>query len=99
VWRRGLILMAAVWLMGSAMPGQAQTFVSYACADGTPVMAAFFPGEKRVHIQVDGKSRSLPQRIAASGARYAKGGVSLWTKGQEAWLKRPKKKVTLCKAQ
>jgi len=96
---RGLILMTAVWLAGGATPGFAQTFVNYACADGTPVAAAFFPGERKVHIQLDGKSRSLPQRVAASGARYAKGGVSFWTKGQEATLKRPKKKATLCKAQ
>jgi membrane-bound inhibitor of C-type lysozyme len=80
------------------VPAQAQTFVRYTCDDGTQISAAFFRDDKRVHMQVDGKAVVLPQRISASGARYAKGGVSFWIKGQEATLKRPKTKTTQCRA-
>jgi membrane-bound inhibitor of C-type lysozyme len=81
-----------------AAPVSAQTFVKYSCADGTQISAAFFTGDKRVHMQLDGKAVVLPQRISASGARYAKRGVSFWVKGQEATLKRPKAKTTMCRA-
>ncbi|HWV54183.1 MliC family protein [Pseudorhodoplanes sp.] len=89
---------AALGLVFFAASAQAQTFVSYTCADGSNVSAAFFKGEKRMHLQLDGKSLVLPQRLSASGARYAKGGVSFWIKGQEATLRRPKKQATVCRA-
>ena len=73
-------------------------FVSYTCADGTPVSAAFYKGDNRMRVQFDGHAYALPQRLSASGARYAKSGVSFWIKGQEATLRRPKRKATLCKA-
>jgi membrane-bound inhibitor of C-type lysozyme len=50
-------------------------------------------------MQLSGKALALPQRLAASGARYAKGGVSFWIKGQQATLKQPKRKATICHAQ
>lgn len=75
------------------------TFASYTCADGSNVSAAFFKGDNRMRMQLDGKSYALPQRLSASGARYAKSGVSFRIKGQEATLKRPKMPATLCKAQ
>jgi membrane-bound inhibitor of C-type lysozyme len=90
---------AALLLMLSALPARAQTFVSYACADGSTISAAFFKGDRNMRMQLDGKALSLPQRLAASGARYAKSGVSFWIKGRDATLKRPNKKATLCKAQ
>ncbi|MGD9924832.1 MAG: MliC family protein [Pseudorhodoplanes sp.] len=77
---------------------RAQTFVSYSCADGTSISGAFFKGERNMRIQMDGRALTLPQRLAASGARYAKAGVSFWIKGQDATLKRPKRKTTTCRA-
>lgn len=68
---------AALLLMLSALPARAQTFVSYSCADGTMISAAFFKGDRNMRMQLDGKALSLPQRLAASGARYAKSGVVL----------------------
>ncbi len=73
-------------------------FAGYQCADGTPVSAAFYKGDNRMRLQFDGHSYALPQRLSGSGARYAKSGVSFWIKGQDATLKRPKRKATLCKA-
>jgi membrane-bound inhibitor of C-type lysozyme len=93
--RVGLFLLA----MSCATAAYAQVnFVNYQCADGTQVVAAFSKGDNRMRVQFDGHSHTLPQRLSASGARYASSGVSFWIKGQEATLKRPKAKATLCKA-
>jgi membrane-bound inhibitor of C-type lysozyme len=93
--RIGLSLLAA----SCATAAYAQVnFVSYQCVDGTQAVAAFYTGDNRMRLQFDGRAHTLPQRLSASGARYAKSGVSFWIKGQEATLKRPKKKATLCKA-
>lgn len=89
----------AMVMMTANLPAQAQTFVRYLCADGTPVVAAFYPQDKSARIQVDGKALNLPQRLSADGGRYAKGGVSFWIKGQQATLKRPKTKPTICNVQ
>lgn len=90
----GVILL----LVSGASAAYAQViFASYQCADGTQAVAALYKGDKRMRLQFDGHAHTLPQRISASGARYAKSGVSFWIKGQEATLKRPKKKRTLCK--
>jgi membrane-bound inhibitor of C-type lysozyme len=93
--RIGMVLL----LMLFAGSARAQTFVSYTCADGSNISAAFYKGEKRMHMQLDGRAVVLPQRLAASGARYAKSGVSFWIKGLDATLRRPKTKATLCRAQ
>src|SRR5688572_17661381 len=94
--RIGTVLLLSLY----AASAHAQAiFASYTCADGSNVSAAFFKGDNRMRMQLDGKSYALPQRLSASGARYAKSGVSFWIKGQEATLKRPKMPATLCKAQ
>mgnify|MGYP000868860812 CR=1 FL=1 len=88
-----------VLLLLAATAAHAQViFASYVCADGTNISAAFYKGDNRMRMQFDGHAYALPQRLSASGARYARGGVSFWIKGQEATLKRPKKKATICKA-
>jgi membrane-bound inhibitor of C-type lysozyme len=73
-------------LLATATPASAQQFVAYECTDGTQFEAAFLT--KSVSVQLDGKGLILPQRLAASGARYSKSGVSLWIKGKKATLKR-----------
>src|SRR5215470_19561778 len=55
----------------------AQTFRTYRCYDGSQFILAFFEGDKRAHLQLDGKAISLPRRISLSGSRYAKGDISL----------------------
>jgi membrane-bound inhibitor of C-type lysozyme len=89
----------ALFAVLCATSAHAQIFVSYTCADGSNISAAFYKGEKRMHMQLDGRALVLPQRLSGSGARYAKSGVSFWIKGQEATLRRPKRTATLCKAQ
>ena len=97
-WRHVGGLTIAV-LLTASFPAQAQTFVRYRCDDGTPVVAAFYKHDKTARIQLDGKALALPQRLSADGGRYAKGGVSFWIKGQQATLKRPRTKPTICKVQ
>lgn len=90
-----LILFTTAFI-GIASPANAQKFFNYACADGSQFIAAFFPQSKSAYLQLDGKAMTLPQRLSASGARYAKSGVTFWIKGNTAQLKRPKKQWTRC---
>ena len=83
----------------SAASSQEQIFATYSCDDGTLLSVVFFPKEKNLRMQMSGRSYSLPQRLSADGGRYAKSGVSFWIKGQQATLKRPKTKPTVCRAQ
>ncbi len=82
--------------VGLSCSASAQKFFNYTCADGSQLTAAFIPQSKSAFVQLDGRSMTLPQRLSGSGARYAKSGVTFWIKGNQAQLKRPKKKWTQC---
>ena len=86
-------------LAAQPLRAQQQIFASYVCDDGTPLSVVFFPKEKNMRMHMSGRSYSLPQRLSADGGRYAKSGVSFWVKGQQATLKRPKVKATVCRTQ
>jgi membrane-bound inhibitor of C-type lysozyme len=94
---RLLTCLALIVLLVFASPASAQTFLQYRCEDGAQVSVAFIEKDRRAFMQLDGKSLTLSQRLSASGARYAKGGVRFWIKGNGAQLKRPKSKWTQCK--
>ena len=81
----------------TAAPALAQTYLKYHCEDGAQLSLAFVEQSKSAYIQLDGKSVILPRRLSGSGARYKKGGVTVWIKGDDARLKRPKQKWTQCK--
>jgi membrane-bound inhibitor of C-type lysozyme len=83
--------------LASASPSSAQTFLQYRCEDGAQLSVAFVDKTRAAYAQLDGKALILPQRLSASGARYGKSGVTFWIKGNDAQLKRPKKKWTQCK--
>ncbi|WP_325614239.1 MliC family protein [Pseudorhodoplanes sp.] len=95
--RVGLILLLS-FCAASVANAQA-AFTSYLCDDGTQVVSALYRGDKRIRLQFDGHAHTLPQRLAPFGARYSKNGVSFWVRGQDARLKRPKVKTTVCKPQ
>jgi membrane-bound inhibitor of C-type lysozyme len=80
-WAKTLILVAsfaAAGLGGGAPRLFAQTaFQSYRCGDGTKFIVAFYPGDNRAHMQIDGREVTLANRFAMSGTRYSGGGVSL----------------------
>jgi membrane-bound inhibitor of C-type lysozyme len=67
---------AAVILIGQ-LPVLAQPFLTYHCNDGSEFIVAFYEGDKRAHMQLDGKAVTLPKRISLSGSRYAKGDITL----------------------
>lgn len=96
--KRWTYLVSVSAFVGCAVsPASAQKFFNYTCADGSQLTVAFITQSKSAYLQLDGKSLSLPQRLSGSGARYAKGGITFWIKGNEAQLKRPKKKWTTCR--
>ena len=83
------IIGAAGILIGQS-PVFAQTFRTYRCYDGSQFILAFFEGDKRAHLQLDGKAITLPKRISLSGSRYAKGDISLRVTKTAITLKRGK---------
>jgi membrane-bound inhibitor of C-type lysozyme len=83
-----IILAMAGALAGAADSARAQNLVSYACRDGSVFNAAFFTGERRVFLQLDGHALTLPQRLSASGKRYAKDGVTFRVRDGTATIKR-----------
>ena len=67
------ITMLAAGISG-ARQADAQTFRNYRCADGTQFIVAFYDGDKRAFLQIDGEPATLAKRLAVSGARYSGAG-------------------------
>ena len=73
------------------------TFQSYRCGDGTQFIVAFYPGDSRAHMQIDGREVTLARRLAMSGARYSGGGVTLQITGAGATkVRHVKRPLTAC---
>jgi membrane-bound inhibitor of C-type lysozyme len=89
---------AAAGILAGQFPAGAQTFFTYRCVDGSEFIAAFYEGDSRAHLQLDGKVTTLPKRISMSGSRYAKGGITLRITKTATTLKRGRQS-TECKAQ
>jgi membrane-bound inhibitor of C-type lysozyme len=70
------VLAAAASVCGQT-PAIAQTFLTYRCADGSEFAVAFFQGDRRAHVQLDGKALALARRVSLSGARYVSGDITL----------------------
>jgi hypothetical protein len=83
------IIVVAGILIGQ-LPVFAQAFRTYRCYDGSQFILALFEGDKRAHLQLDGKAVTLPKRISLSGSRYAKGDISLRITKTGITLKRGK---------
>ena len=89
--RRDLItIFAAAGILINQSPVFGQTFRTYRCYDGSQFVLAFYEGDKRAHVQLDGKALTLPKRISLSGSRYAKGDISLKITKTGITLKRGK---------
>ena len=93
-----IMLLGAAGIVLSQLPVFAQTFLTYRCHDGSEFIVAFYEGDKRAHLQLDGKAVALPKRIALSGSRYAKGDITLRITKTVTTLKRGKR-LTECAAQ
>ncbi|TWC07059.1 membrane-bound lysozyme inhibitor of c-type lysozyme MliC [Bradyrhizobium macuxiense] len=98
-YRGGAILTGAIlfaFLGSSAAPAQS-AFRNYRCADGTQFIAAFFNGDTRAHLQIDGKAVTLTKRLSLTGTRYKGGGVTLEiTRAGLTRLRHAKQPVTAC---
>ena len=75
------LALAAVGIAGFAASAEAQMFVAYECSDGTQFQVALLKREGMVYLQLDGHAYQLPKKIAYTGTRYAKGGVTFWVRG------------------
>jgi membrane-bound inhibitor of C-type lysozyme len=90
------ITMLAAGISG-ARQADAQTFRNYRCADGTQFIVAFYDGDKRAFLQIDGEPATLAKRLAISGARYSGAGVTLRIgKTGATTVKHLKRPVTAC---
>jgi membrane-bound inhibitor of C-type lysozyme len=73
------------------------TFQGYRCGDGTQFIVAFYPGDSRAHMQIDGREVTLARRFAVAGTRYAGGGVSLQiTRAGATTVRHVKRPLTAC---
>jgi membrane-bound inhibitor of C-type lysozyme len=100
--RTAIIIVGAAMfgaLAAGASPAAAQTFKSYACADGSQFIAGFFPTDKRAHLQIDGKAVTLAKRLALSGTRYSGGGITLKIAKTGATIKHGKRPTSACSVQ
>ena len=69
------VMMCAVVL--ASAPVRAQSFHTYRCADRSQFVLAFYPYDPRAFVQIDGRSITLPKRLALSGTRYSSADVTL----------------------
>jgi len=89
-WRDVFTTIIATGILIGPLSAFAQTFHTYRCYDGSEFVLAFFEGDKRAHLQLDGKAVTLPKRISLSGSHYAKGGINLRITKTGITLKRGK---------
>ena len=98
-YRGGAILVGAILfeIFGSSAAPAQSAFRNYHCADGTQFIAAFFNGETRAHLQLDGKAVTLTKRLSLTGTRYRGSGVTLEiTRAGLTRLRHAKRSVTAC---
>jgi membrane-bound inhibitor of C-type lysozyme len=88
--------MLVVSAIAQTSPASAQTFDSYRCSDGTHFILAFYPGDKRAYLQIDGHAVTLKKSLALPGRRYSGGGVSLVMTATGIRLKHARRPVTAC---
>ena len=77
VWNAAAVAVFVV----AATPAHSQAFTAYQCQDGAQFQAAIFPRENKVYLQLDGHAVQLPKKIAYTGERYARGGITFWVRG------------------
>ena len=69
----------------STLPVDDDAVVHWQCGD-LRVASRFEPSPATVQLWWSGHNATLPQAMAASGARYADAGIEFWTKGDTARL-------------
>jgi hypothetical protein len=98
--RRKRSIFGAAWLFAGvatgSSAGQAQTFQSYRCADGTQFIVGFFKYDSCAYLQIDGRAVTLARRPALSGSSYSGGGVTLKIGKAGITVGHAKRPVTAC---
>lgn len=96
--RRNVIsILGASALLFCPLSAAAQTVIDYQCRDGTEFIISFYPPNYAAHVNLDGKSLTLPKRRSWYGARYVKGDVSMrMMKSGALTLKRGGRRSTQC---
>jgi membrane-bound inhibitor of C-type lysozyme len=98
-WHKAAMVWAAIFgasLLAQASTASAQTFDSYRCVDGTHFILAFYPGDKRAYLQIDGRAVTLKKTLAVSGGRYSGSGVRLILTATGASIRHVRRPVTAC---
>lgn len=90
-----IALLGAAGILADQSPAPAETFFTYRCRDGSEFIAAFYEGDSRAHLQLDGKAVALAKRMSVSGSRYVKGDITLRITKTATTLKRGKQ-LTEC---
>ena len=91
------MLLGAAGIFAGQWPAHAQTLSTYHCRDGSEFVVGFYEGDKRAHVQLDGKAIALRKRLALSGARYSRGDITLRMTKTVTTLKRGRR-TTDCSA-
>ena len=86
-----IALFSAAAIAISQLSVFAQTFLTYRCHDGSEFIVTFYEGDKRAHLQLDGKAVALQRRMSIAGPRYAKGDITLRITKTITTLKRGKR--------
>ena len=96
--RSEIFLQAATGLaLLATAPANAQSFHTYHCADRSQFVLAFYPYDPRAFVQIDGRSITLPKRLALSGTRYSSADVTLkMTKTGATTLRHRGQRETSC---
>jgi len=66
-------------------------------APNSEFVLAFYEGDRRAHVQLDGKALALSRRPSFSGPRYGRGDVTLTIGKTALTLKRGKRTTTCAK--
>ena len=89
------VTLAALVLLAGCKQGRRGTLV-YRCADGVQAHVTVLDAAgKDVLLRVERRTWRLTQQPAASGAKYAGGGVVFWSKGRAATIEQ--NGVPLCR--
>ena len=96
--RLAALAFATAVAMAPGAAAQAQTYVHYECEGGSHFELMLFPDTKAAFLQLDGKSIRLPKSVSVTGTRYRRDGITVWTKGDRATLRRAGKRIE-CKVQ
>ena len=104
IWRKAAAVCWAAFLGSASLATgliqissvSAQTFESYGCADGTRFILAFYAGDSRAHLQIDGRAVTLKKSLTLSGRRYSGDRVRLVFTGSVVLLRHVRRPVTAC---